>query len=127
MPLDLFALLETIGQVSQLIPLDYEGKYKTVASTTVTELRSALDASSSRSPFQVTIEEQQRFKAAKTNLVKLVSNPPDPSLPLHEALKSILPGVIQVSRGMSTGALTKEEALALVRQLNLYAVANDHA
>jgi hypothetical protein len=127
MPLDLLSLLEAIGQVSQLIPLDYEGKYRTVATATVSELRSALDASSSRSPFKVTIEEQQRFKAAKTNLVKLVSNPPDPSFPLHAALKSILPGVLQVSRGMSTGALTKEEALALVHQLNSYAVANDHA
>ena len=121
MPLDFLSLLEAIGSVTQLLPVDYEGRYSRVAATTVAELHSALGASTSRSPFEVTHEEQARFKAAKTNLVTLVSNPPAPAFPLHEGLKVILPATLEVSRGMSTGTLTKDEVLSLIRHLDLFA------
>jgi hypothetical protein len=120
LPLDFLSLLEAIGIAADLLPSDHKGSYRKVAGETAAELRSVLQSSTSRLPFQVTAEERQRFKAATNNLISLTSNADMPDFPPHEALRVLVPPVLHVSRGMSKGTATLDETLALLARLNAY-------
>ena len=117
MPFDIFSIFEGLGVAGQLLPTNYERKYRDLAHETILELLAVLVELTRQDPLHIGPGELKRFKDAKANLVKLITNPPEPDFPLHEAMKPILTRVLETSRAFSAGAVNKEQVALLAEQL----------
>lgn len=120
MPLDMITLIEGLGATMQLLPSDYEIRYRALALSTAQELISALEPSGSSAPFCIEKPECERFQAAKSRLVDLISNPPSLNHPIHEGLKPLLTKTLRFSRSLTSETCTTEQTKDLLQALRLY-------
>ncbi len=121
MPFDLISLFE-LAPAFLLLPADHEKKLRRLAYQAAQELLSVLEASNAREPFDINAEDLERFNVAKARFVELLSNPPVPQSPLHMALKELLSNVQDFSRLLITGAISKQQSMALLVNLRAHLV-----